>query len=457
MAAQDMRIRKGVVMDSLKIEGYSDESYSLFFPQSYTSQEGDLPILFIFDGQGRGKAAAQLFKPAAEKFGFILASSNAIDADINILDNVKAATRLIQEVTSNVPVDLEQISVSGLGMGAKVASVIPLLIQNIHGVIAVGDHQLNLALLKRTDDFYFIGIGGNETVAKHEMAFIVNELNNRGIEGANITYQGGLEWPHPEVILFSMGLLTTEAMRNKNRPENQALLQEMYHTDLGRVNRLIENGDELAAHEALINLELKFEDLMDVKEIRNKRAQLENSTGFKEKRLEYDHLLLSEIKTNSDFISYFEQDVATLNFENIGWWNYQVFLLDQKIESDNKEESAMAHRLKQNLRQMPKVALANLEEMDPSIEEKLLINMLSTVFDQQDYNAYLNVIRLSAIDNDFPTALFYLEELLKNGYKDMETLYELEGTLGLRLTKNFNGLIKKYLGSSRFFDEGFDL
>ncbi len=453
VAAQDVRVRKGVVMDSLPVEGYPDESYSLFFPNGYNSEAANFPVLFIFDGQGRGKAAAQLFKPAAESQNFIIASSNSIDADINILDNVKRATRLIQAVTSNVPVDLKQISVSGFGMGAKVASVIPLLIEDIHGVIAVGDHQLNLDLLKRRDDFYFVGIGGNETVVKHEMAFIVNELNNRGIPGAFITYQGGAEWPHPEVISFALGLLSTQAMREDLRPKNQSLLQQMYSTDLSRVDRLIRDGEAIAAHEFLINLELKYEDLVDLKEIRDKRARLENSADYKEKRLEYDHLLLSELKTNSDYISYFEQDIVTLNFENVGWWNYQVFLLDQKIAGNNPQESAMAHRLKQNLRQMPKVAMANLKDMDPSTEERLLLNMLSTVFDQQDYPAYLNVIRLSAIDGDYATALFYLEELLKNGYQDVDALYELEGTLGLRLTRDFNGLIKKYTGSSRFFNQ----
>ena len=454
VAAQDMRVRKGVVVDSLEIQGYPDESYSLFLPNNYDSG-ANLPVLFIFDGQGRGKAAAQLFKPAAERQGYILASSNVIDADINILDNVKAATRLIQEVTANVPVDLKQISVSGFGMGAKVASVIPLLIQDIHGVIAVGDHQLNLDMLKRRDDFYFVGIGGNETVAKHEMSFIVNELNNRGISGAYLTYKGGGEWPHPEFISFSLGLLTAQAIREELRPQDLALLNEMYNTDLNTANRLISDGDVIAAHEFLTNLEVKYEDLLDRREVRNRKNQLENSSAYKERRLENDHLLLSEMKLNSDFITYFEQDIATLNFDNVGWWNYQIFLLDEKIAGDNEEESAMAHRLKQNLRQMPKVALANLNEMNPSVEEKLLVNMLATVFNQQDYQAYLNVIRLSAIDGDYSTSLFYLEELLKNGYKDMDALYELEGTLGLRLTKDFNGLIKKYLGSSRFYDRGF--
>ena len=55
------------------------------------------------------------------------------------------------------------------------------------------------------------------------------------------------------------------------------------------------------------------------------------------------------------------------------------------------------------------------------------------------------------MDNDYPTALFYLEEMLKNGFKDLNALYEIEGTLGLKFSREYNWIIKKYLGKSRYF------
>ncbi|RUA19040.1 MAG: alpha/beta hydrolase, partial [Flavobacteriia bacterium] len=41
--------------------------------------------------------------------------------------------------------------------------------------------------------------------------------------------------------------------------------------------------------------------------------------------------------------------------------------------------------------------------------------------------------------------LFYLEEALKNGFKDKEKLYGLEGTALLRITPEFNELVSNYL------------
>ena len=51
---------------------------------------------------------------------------------------------------------------------------------------------------------------------------------------------------------------------------------------------------------------------------------------------------------------------------------------------------------------------------------------------------------------DYGTALFYLEELLKNGYTDKSELYELENTALFRITPEFNMLVEKYLRDARY-------
>lgn len=61
------------------------------------------------------------------------------------------------------------------------------------------------------------------------------------------------------------------------------------------------------------------------------------------------------------------------------------------------------------------------------------------------------MISLSAQDQDNETALFYLEQMLKNGYKDLNALYTIEGTLALKMSEKYNKLIKKYLGNSKYF------
>ena len=79
-----------------------------------------------------------------------------------------------------------------------------------------------------------------------------------------------------------------------------------------------------------------------------------------------------------------------------------------------------------------------------------LLHMLKTITSPKDYNAYLEVISISSKMEDYGTALFYLEELLKNGYTDKSGLYSLEHTALFRIMPEFNEMVEKYLKGARY-------
>ena len=91
------------------------------------------------------------------------------------------------------------------------------------------------------------------------------------------------------------------------------------------------------------------------------------------------------------------------------------------------------------------------EELKNSkIDSKIFLNILSVIIDQKDFDSYIDIIKLSVLDGDYETTLFYLEKLLNNGYNDYERLYQIEGTLGIRITKEYNDIVKKYFGRSKY-------
>ena len=54
------------------------ESFSLYLPTNFEVTK-KWPVVFVFDSNGRGKQAVQMFMPAAEKNGYILAAPNNIN------------------------------------------------------------------------------------------------------------------------------------------------------------------------------------------------------------------------------------------------------------------------------------------------------------------------------------------------------------------------------------------
>lgn len=449
--AQEYAIKKGVVADSLKVSDTLNESFSVYLP-SYFDSNRKWPVLYIFDEEGRGKSAAQLFKTAAEEQGYILISSNDIAKEAPMLENVKTATRLLQSTYRNFPIDVSQISVAGSGEGARVASSLPFILNDIFGVLAVGNHWINFDFVDKRKEFAFIGVVGDEQYTSKGMKMTAKALEHFRFPSEVYTYEGDKEWPGADVISAAVGSLTLEAMRKKLRPYDMELVNSLYRQDLNKVNKFMSTGQLLLADSFLELMEDKYENLKQMPEVEARREQLEDSRNFvRQKRLEED-IAEKESRLLDDFIYYLQEDIRTANFENLGWWNYQKRELDS-LSQKGGVEAKMAERLKGYISELTLQKRREMEKKKARLEPLLLANMLQTIYNPQDYEAYKNIISLSAQDNDFSTALFYLEEMLKHGYDNKEALYNIEGTLGLKLTEEYNKLIEKYLGSAKYYSE----
>ena len=140
----------------------------------------------------------------------------------------------------------------------------------------------------------------------------------------------------------------------------------------------------------------------------------------------------------------------TANFQNVGWWAYQIDELQKIKENANEARSNMAYRLHGYLDFLSKREFDAIHKSKAPLDTKIFISVLRTAIRKDDPEAYFAIISLASLDGDNETALLYLEDLLKTGYSNMDELYSIDGTLGLRITPEFNELIKEYLGEARF-------
>jgi len=456
MGAQEKSFKIGVVTDSLMVSDTLNDSYALYLPTKFDGKAA-LPVIFVFDGEGRGKSAARLFQPPAEQQGYIIVSSNDIRKEVSLEDNLTSAVRLVQEMSKTIPMDLKNVSFAGFAEGAKVATSLPLIFNNSHGVIYVGDQLFNFGMAEDVKPFTAVGIVGNQQVNLGLMEMSAIQLRAMGYPGILYVFEGGLEWPDPGLVTSAMGDLTLEAIKSKKRSYDTALVSQLYEQDIARAEKLISTGDFLMAHNFLEGLTEKYKGILPTGGVKDRLKELLKSKDFREQRELFQEVQEKEERLWNDFLYYYDEDIATANFENLGWWNFQKLELQKLTEGENKAEAAMAYRLLDLLERLTREKLVEVEKEDVSLESKLLAYMLATVFDQKNFEAYKKVISLSTMDNDYSTALFFLEEMLKNGFKDLDALYEIEGTLGIKLNREYNWIIKKYLGSSRYFENATSL
>ena len=174
--------------------------------------------------------------------------------------------------------------------------------------------------------------------------------------------------------------------------------------------------------------------------------------GYRSQKNDFRQAVSYEREQQHEYEYLLRADIMTANFQNIGWWAYQVDELEKLKTGAGDAKSNMAYRLLGYLDFVSKREYDNIVNSKEPIDIKIFISVLRTAINKNDPEAYLKIISLAAADGDQETALLYLEDLLKTGYSDMESLYNIEGALDLQFTREYNQLVKKYLGDSKFFN-----
>jgi hypothetical protein len=191
--------------------------------------------------------------------------------------------------------------------------------------------------------------------------------------------------------------------------------------------------------------------LKDSDSLKRIKRELNKNKLFKTMTRNENNTLMKESFIKEDYVYYLEEDLATYNYNNLGWWIYQMGELKKYDNSKIEAEREMGKRLLGYVNALIEDNIDIVNSGNQVDQEVLsLLWMLKTITDPTDQSYYLKIISKSAKMEDYGTSLFYLEELLKKGYTDKAELYSLENTALLRITPEFNDIVAKYLKDARY-------
>lgn len=453
LAAQEYRIVKGGVTDSLAIPSGTTDTYALYAPTNYSAEQ-KWPVVFVFDPKGRGATTANLFRVAAENQKYLIASSNINLTSKPIDSIIQTATAMMNSVLNSFPVDPGMVYTAGLGEGAQVGSALPLIYKQMAGVMAIGNSFVNPNYLDRNNPYMFIGIAGDKDYMVYEIENYLRFYDNQDFT-TDVYYFDGKEdeWPNPSVITNAMSGFTLEAIKNGKRTKEEEFIQKLYEDEIAYVETLRRTRNYYAASEKLDRMEEKYERFGYEDEIKERKKAIKKTDGFKSQRRDFREATSFEKQQQAEYEYLLINDIMTSNFQNIGWWAYQVDELEKLKENSNEAKSNMAYRLLGYLDFVSKKEFDNILKSNASIDTKIFISVLRTAINKEDPEAYFKIISLASNDGDYETALLYLEDLLKTGYSDMESLYNIDGALDLQFSPEYNTIVKQYLGESKFFDD----
>ncbi len=442
-------LQKGVVIDSLQVPS-RDNRFSLYVPSNFDTNK-KWPIVFGFDSSGKAGQLTRLYKAAAEEYGYIIAVSEFLENQKE-KDKANYISFFMNHIASLYPIKQGSVYVTAIGEDTKAVSLLPVFYStDVFGVISIGDSYYYDASVKIRNNFSYLGIVNTNNFRYKN--FLRNEkyLKKKSISADVFAYQGKSELPPPDLLKKALSTLTLHAMGKGSVQKDSTWIQNLFNEQLKKVTSLISKREFLSAYDEVERLRNEYSSFLDTEALKEKQKTIKKSIGYKQEKRIRAKYLYKETYLRQTYSFSLDEDVATKRYENLGWWQYQMSELDILASSKEKYANAMANRVKGFLKYLINNYTLLQQNENKNFEKRMFLNILSTIVDKKDFKSYLKIISLSAQDEDYKTALFYLDKLLQNGYKDFEALYAIEGTLALKITKDYNVLIEKYLGKSKYF------
>jgi len=238
-----------------------------------------LPVLLIFDPRGRSLLAAELFREAAETYGWIIVSSDNTRSDGPWEPNLAAIQALWPEIHSRIPADFQRIYATGFSGGVAVATVLARTTGEIVGIIGCG----GLDLPNHVDDskLPFFSTAGNTDFNFREMHRLDEFLAEQGNPHRLVIFEGSHTWMPPALAREGVEWMELIAMRQGTRERDQELIDRLWSADLERAQTVAEDGHALAAARRFREMERTYSGLHDSSEVRVAADQIESSDEYR--------------------------------------------------------------------------------------------------------------------------------------------------------------------------------
>ena len=258
------------------------KSYALYLPSAYT-QDRAWPVLYVFDSQGIPSEEPLIarFVPGAERFGWIVASSNDSANAVPMDENIRSLGAMWADTHARFSIDDRRAYGFGFSGMARMITMAALRSPDtLKGVIVAGSgFPVGLKPAKEARFPYF-AITGETDFSYYELLDLEGQLAEAGFTHHLEVYDGSHQWPPAEVASRAMAWLELLAMRSGVKPKDPSLLAGLWDEELNRAQVLERDRDWWRAWRAYRAMTLDFADLVDVTPAKQRLAAIEKDPTF---------------------------------------------------------------------------------------------------------------------------------------------------------------------------------
>lgn len=441
-------IAKAQLLESVSISN-SEDTYAVYLPQYY-SEDKKWPVIMVFTPSGNGVAAVKKFEESADRYGFVIAASNAVKNG-NYQKNLLRARTFYTSVMNRFPIDKNAIYLAGFSGGARLATSIAVMSSQIKGVITCGASFSNIpSYIPTKNKFFYIGMVGDEDFNFNEMQHAMDYLEQKKFDANLLVFSGGHQWPPRNYIDKAVRLLTIKSINKNIRTADQEKLSDYFEMDLRFNQDLISKNLVYRAYKDMDVNTSNYRFYIERDSLRSLEKAIRKNKNYRKQRNAWNEVRRIENYKYMDFLNYLPQDVADGNLESMAFWEQQIHSIKNNfIASPVRAKKNLGKRLL-NFLNIATNELASSYTETEHVDNLMYIAILQTLVDEKNYDAYLNVLRYTVQKSEYGMALYYLEKMLKNGFKDTKLLDEQEGIALLRIQPEYNQLLEAYGLDARY-------
>ena len=283
---------KGEIIDKVVCKVDPEQSYALYLPTEY-SRDKKWPILYAFDPGARARIPMELFKPAAEKYGYIVVcSDNSRNGPGEPIQ--RAIWAVWRDTGARFSIDPNRVYSTGFSGGARVASRLHRVTGNAcAGIIACGAGLSRaIADLGMIKPAAWYGIVGLADFNYRELTDLDRAFDETDVLHRVKVIESNHRWPSKEILTHAVEWMEVNAMKKGTRKKDDSLVQTLYREALGRAHNLVVAGKIYYAADAYEAAQFLFDGLLDTSHAEAKKNQLKKSNAYKkfqkdeEKRLQ---------------------------------------------------------------------------------------------------------------------------------------------------------------------------
>ncbi|MHC4914976.1 MAG: TPR end-of-group domain-containing protein [Planctomycetota bacterium] len=431
---KDSSLPKGKIIEKVVALHDGEQSYALYLPSGYDPKR-KWPILYGFSPGARGRNPVWLFKPAAEKYGWIVVGSN--NSRNGPWEPIaKAVEAVLKDTEARLSIDKSRRYTTGFSGGARVGFHLAAR-DKFAGTIPVGGGMGRGQKPPGKGGLVVYSMCGRRCFNHGELLRLERQLRAAGVRNRMATFDGEHQWAPRDMCgaaLRYMELLW-QLEKKGAKDESVVAILDLELADAGKL--LKTKGQYMRGHERLCELAGFGEN----ESISARLAEVEASEKYKREKALAEKV--AKIRTEAAEIA-----DADRRFE-------ETVKRYMKFVSDHPESEAAARvkvTLQSTAQQMAMGGAILMRRKDYRRAETYLKR--ARLFAPADKNLAYNLACAQARNGKKEEAIRTLAESVKLGFTDFDHIKKDPDLEPLREDEDFAAILETLSGKDGGTAEG---